>query len=156
MVDAASRLHDGIWPTSSPTPAPKIVGCKCPETQCEKLAIVARTDHGFICTKPAFIPSLQGVTDCDRRIYDWREGGVAQSAIKESKAPTVNVGTTADIIAWTRHTLDYISANAGNPGVRIAAAMFLHDQDVNVSIDVLEALGNMMLDRLHFDKPWAL
>jgi hypothetical protein len=89
-------------------------------------------------------------------VYDWREGGTAQSASKESKAPGVPDGTTSDILAWVRGCLDYLQANNGHPGVRIAAGMLLSDLDVTVSMDVLERTGEAMLDRLHLDSPWVV
>lgn len=159
MIDAATRLHDGIYSSQSPMPVPKMVRCLNPETQCMKLAIAAEVPGGFICTKPNYIPALQGVTDCDRRVYDWKEGGAAQSASKESKAPTVSDAKTADILAWVRDCLTYLADNAGDPRVRAASHMLLHDAewpfpDVPVSERVYEALGNSMLDRLHLDEPW--
>ena len=120
-----------------------------------KLAIAAKVAGSrYICTKPSYVPALQQPTDCDRRVYDWREGGTAQSASKESKAPTIVDGKTADILEWVRRTLDYLCVNAGRPDVRIAAGMLLSDGDVPVSLATLEVLGNQLLDRLHLDKPW--
>lgn len=78
----------------------------------------------------------------------------SQSVSKESKAPTVTDGKTADILAWVRDTLDYLQANNGHPGVRIAAGMMLYDRDVPVSLDTLERLGEAMLDRYHVQQPW--
>lgn len=135
-------------------PIPKMVRCLNPEAQCVSLAIAAEVPGGYICTKPNYIPALQGVTDCDRRVYDWKEGQGAQGGSKESKAPTVSDAKTADILAWVRDCLDYLQANNGHPGVRIAAGMLLSDLDVTVSIDTLERLGEAMLDRLSLDKPW--
>lgn len=154
MIDAATRIHDGYWPTSSPTPVPNLCGCTSPEAQCVTLAIAEQTPSGWYCTKPAYIPALQGATDCDRRIYDWKEGGTAQSGSKESKPPGVPEFRSADIMEWVRSTLDYLQANNGHPAVRICAGMLLDNQDVSVSMDTLERTGEAMLDRLMLDTPW--
>lgn len=153
MIAAATKLHDGIYPSQSPVPSQKMCGCKNPEAQCVKLAVASKTQYGWQCTVPTYVPALQQPTDCDRRIYDWKEGQSAQSMPKDAKAPTVADGTTTEILAWVRKTLDYLCVNAGMPSVRIAAAMLLEDGDVPVSMQTYEVLGNMMLDRYHLDKP---
>jgi len=150
MIDAATRVHDGVWPTSSPLPSKPLCGCKEPTPQCTSLAIAAKTTEGkWYCTKPNH-------TDCDKRIYDWKPGHEAQSGSKESKAPAIRAGSTDAILTWVESTLDYLQANNGNPAVRICAGMLLHNQDVNVSMDTLERTGEAMLDRLHLDKPWKV
>ena len=159
MIDAATRLHDGIYSSQSPLPVPKMCGCKDPEAQCVKLAIAEQTPSGWQCTKPNHVPALQQPTDCDRRVYDWKEGGTAQSAIKESKAPGVPEFRSREILEWVRGCLVYLADNAGDPRVRAAAHMLLHDAewpfpDVPISEKVHEALGNQMLDRLSLDAPW--
>ncbi len=154
MIAAATRLHDGIYPSQSPVPAPKLCGCKGPEAQCVKLAVAYDSPRGWVCTQPGFVPALQQPTDCDKRIYDWKEGQSPQSGHKDAKSPSVADGKTAEILSWVRDTLDYLCVNAGRPDVRIAAGMLLEDGDVNVSMQTYEVLGNMMLDHYHLDKPY--
>ena len=154
MIAAATKLHDGIYPSQSPVPSPKMCGCKDPEAQCVKLAVASKTQYGWQCTVPTYVPALQQPTDCDRRIYDWKEGQSSQPMHKDAKAPTVADGKTAGILAWVRQTLDYLCVNAGRPDVRIAAGMLLEDGDVPVSLATYEVLGDMMLDRYYLDKPW--
>jgi len=150
----ATAIHDGVYPSSSPTPSPKMCGCKDPEAQCVKLAIAEGTPYGWCCTKPNHVPALQQPTDCDRRIYDWKPAQTPQGFAKESKAPTVTDGKTADILAWTRRTLEHLQLNAGPLGVRMLAAMLLNDGDPNVSQQVWDELTDAMLDRLNHEKPW--
>lgn len=153
MIAAATMLHDGIYSSQSPVPAPKMCGCREPEAQCVKLAVAYRSHQGWVCTQPGFVPTLQQPTDCDRRIYDWKEGQSPQPTHKGAKAPTVADSKNAEILAWVRKTLDYLCVNAGRPDVRIAAGMLLEDGDVNVSMQTYEVLGNMMLDRYYLDRP---
>lgn len=121
-----------------------------------KLAVASKTQHGWQCTKPDYVPALEQPTDCSHRIYDWKEGQSAQSTHKDAKSPTVADAKTADILAWVRKTLDYLCVNAGMPSVRIAAGMLLEDTDVPVSMQTYEVLGNMMLDRYIIEEPWRV
>lgn len=159
MIAAATMLHDGIYPSSSPTPAGKACGCSDPTSECVKLAVAAEVPSGWVCTVPSYLPSLfiSGAMrheTCPSLIPDWKPMSTAQGGSKESKSPGIPESTTADILAWVRSSLDYLQANNGHPGVRIAAGMLLSDLDVSVSIETLERLGEAMLDRFHYEKPW--
>ena len=159
MVEAATMLHDGIYPSSSPTPAGKACGCKSPTPECVKLAVAAPVPGGWVCTVPSYAPGAVGAMrpdQCPNLLPNWKPMSSPQGGSKESKSPTVADGKTADILDWVRHTLDYLQANNGHPGVRIAAGMMLHDSDIRVSMDILERMGEAMLDRYHYEKPWRV
>ena len=154
-IAAATRLHDGIYSPCSPTPAQKRVGCTSPEAVCVTLAIAERCPEGWYCTKPSYVPPLQGATDCDRRVYDWKPGGTSQRGYKDAKMPSMRDGTTAAILSWVERTLKAICGTSGDAGIRIYAGSLLDDLDVPVSFDVMLRTGQEMYDRLVVDKPWS-
>lgn len=149
MIDAATRLHDGLYPSQSPTPALKMCGCKEPRRQCSDLAIY----HRGQCTVPRFLP--RGiVTDCPSRVYDWKPAQQAQTSRKGAKAPSVRDGTSADISRWMTRTLKKIALR-GDLRVRAYARSLLLDSDYTTTIETVQMLGETMLQRLEREKPWV-
>jgi hypothetical protein len=149
MVDAATRIHDGIYSPSSPTPVPKMCGCTEPKNQCVELAVYSKGQ----CTVPRFIP--RGfITDCPNRVYDWKPGQSAQRGSKESKAPGVRDSTSAVIYKWIAWTLQEI-ANHGDNRVRAYARSLLLDTDYTTDLATVQMLGETMLERLNQEKPWV-
>ena len=153
MIEAATKIHDNVWPTSSPSPIPKMAGCSTPEPQCVKLKIAHKLGKGHQCTKPLHVPT-GFFDDCPRRIYDWKPSQSAQTS-PEAKAPNVTTwGKTADIREWLVHCLDWLTQHSGKPGVRIYAQTLLDDADTSVSIDVMLETGAAMLERKNVEQPW--
>lgn len=156
MIEAATRIHDRVWPTSSPTPAPKLMGCLAPERECIHLAIAQQTHYGWCCTNMSFLPRIYS-QECPSRIHDWRPGQTAQGGGYESKPPgggRVLYDKTAAIVAWLRHVLDWLTVNCGDPAVRIYAQTLLDDADVPVSERVMLKTGALMLERKNHERPW--
>lgn len=154
MIEAATKIHDNVWPTSSPSPIPKMAGCSSPDPQCARLKIAHPLGKGHQCTKPAHIPrGFFG--DCPRRIYNWKPSQGAQTS-PEAKAPNVTLGgTSADILTWIIDCLHWLTVHSGKPGVRIYAQTLLDDADIPVSHEVMIETGAAMLARLDAEKPWV-
>lgn len=154
-IAAATRLHDGVWPASSPVPSKPLCGCTQPEAQCVTLAIADKTTEGsWYCTQPSYIPALQGATDCDRRIYDWKPGHEPMRGHKDAKAPAIRSGSTAAILSWVEGALRHLMSTSGDVAIRIYAGSLLEDVDIPVSHDVMRRTGEALLVRLNAERPW--
>ena len=146
MLDWCTRLHDGIYPTSSPTPTPKLTGCREPTKRCKALAIYQDGGMGqSYCTVP-HIP-------CPMQIEDYKEGHTAQTS-KEARTPGVKTDSAKAIMDWTARTLEAISTSEAPLEVSRYAASLLVDSDESVAIQTAQALGEEMLRRLGEDMPW--
>lgn len=146
MLEWATKLHDGIYPSSSPSCAPKLVGCDKPSDRCKALAIwIDHDGRKGICSLPHL--------DCEHRIFDYKEGHAPQVS-KEAKSPGVKTDSAQAILAWVSRTLVDITNSDMPLVVRRYASSLIMDSDESVTIDTAQALGEEMLRRLGEDTPW--
>ena len=146
MIDASTRINDGVWPSRSQAPTPRLIGCRGPHPRCEALCIFIDGQ----CTKPAFNPSGSD-DECPFLIPEWKPGHAPQ--VSHSGSRVVSMDKSGSVMLWVADTLGWIAAH-GHNRVRPVAYGFLHDLDVVNTLDDLEALGEAMLMRLEYEKPW--
>lgn len=146
MLDWCTRLHDGTYPTSSPSCAPKLVGCSKPSDRCKALAIwIDHDGRKGLCSMPHL--------ECEHRIFDYKEGHTPQIS-KEAKSPGVKTDSAQAILAWVALTLRDITQSEMPEGVRRYASSLLSDSDYSTDHDTLQTLGTEILRRLKEDRPW--
>ena len=147
FIDWATRIHDGIYPSRSELPTPKLCGCKQPHPSCVNLAVY----HEGQCTVTNHVPRGY-LTDCPMRIPDWRPGYKPQVS-KTPRAPVQSEHRSAAVRDWMRSALSE-TAHRGPEELREIAAAFLHDREHRTDMETLEALGKHLFGLYRRDKPW--
>jgi len=142
MIDASTRINDGVClPFASPDP--RLIG------------VVARTQDvkPFACSSTDNAPSQRSTLGFRRRVpFLIPSGGRARSAGEPLGSRVVSMDKSGSVMLWwPTRSVD----SSPRPQPRQTRAYgFLHDLDVTNTLDDLEALGEAMLMRLEYEKPW--
>ena len=149
-IEAATYLHDGFHSTTSPTPVPKMQGCRPPSPHCVDSGWALRRPVGWMCTAPdTFVPPEYEFTHiCPSRVFDWKPSlapHISEDVFAEAHEPPDQV--TLDVLRWIRRTLCSIAVGECPHEVRRYAATLLNDTDDSVLIDVVQATGEEMCRR---------